>query len=111
MISSWWLDKGKAVVPAILILECGISQIKLQKFVKSLFYFNVVKSCVLTIWAIGECLDPSTATWAAWFCFLIIMCEFTIAVITLRIVGLTNRFIGLIHRRAINKPEEDVYYY
>jgi hypothetical protein len=23
MISSWWLDKGKAVVPGILILECG----------------------------------------------------------------------------------------
>jgi hypothetical protein len=23
MISSWWLDKGKAVVPAILILEYG----------------------------------------------------------------------------------------
>jgi len=95
-----------------LILECGISQIKLQKFVKSLFYFNVVKSCVLSIWVIGECLDPSTPTWAAWLCFVMMICEFIIAVMTLRIVGLTNRFIGLIIRRPTTKnPEDDVYYY
>lgn len=95
-----------------LIFECGISHIKLQKIVKSLFYFNIVKSLVLSVWAIGECLDPSTATWAAWFCFIIIMCEFMSAVITLRIVGLTNRYIGMMNRMLTKKlSEEDIYYY